>query len=53
MADNLGTLLTETCQAICRCARARRHDDALTYRQLSEAAPAVERALRGVRPDAE
>src|SRR6266404_2192744 len=51
--DNLGSLLTETCKAFADASALDDTDRALTYRQLSEAASAIERALLsgGLTPD--
>ncbi len=51
--DNLGSLLTETCKTFADARALDDTDRALTYRQLSEAASAVERALVsvGLTPD--
>jgi acyl-CoA synthetase (AMP-forming)/AMP-acid ligase II len=51
--DNLGSLLTETCKTFADARALDDTDRALTYRQLSEAASAIERALLsvGLTPD--
>jgi len=51
--DNLGSLLIETCKASADTPALDDTDRALTYRQLSEAASAIERALLsvGLTPD--